>query len=111
MKLFSKITMFVLAVLSIAACSQNDVLPEDINPNVDNGEKTWAYFSFSFVNSQTRAGNGGTEDGITAESAIVNAAAYIFKVDGSLEAKAVGEANNNHIPGVAVEVTDRKSVG
>ena len=103
MKLFSKISMMALAALAFAACSQED-FTNDVNPTPEQGEKTWAYFSFSFKESMTRAGVG-NEDAQGNEAKINRAAIYIFKADGSFEVKADGEANNNHIPSVAVEVT------
>ena len=107
MKLFNKISMMALAALAFAACSQDDFTP-DVNTTPEEGEKTWAYFTFSFKESMTRADNGDEAAANDGEAAINRAAIYIFKADGSFEVKAERTSiadDKNHIPSVAVEVT------
>ena len=114
MKRFSKFAMMALAVL-MAACSQNEKFDEENKLIPEDGEKTWVGFSFKFSESMTRAGEGGTEDGVDGELAVNTAAVYIFKDDGSYEATAstVAEYENSpgtstgewHSPAAAVKVT------
>ena len=109
MKLFSKISMMALAALAFAACSQED-FTNDVNPTPEQGEKTWAYFSFSFKESMTRAGAGGENAATDGEAAVNTASVYIFNANGDLEEKATIDAYAGHVDGtydahaVAIEV-------
>ena len=110
MKLFNKISMMALAALAFAACSQDD-FTTDVNTTPEEGEKTWAYFTFSFKESMTRAGNGG-ETAIGNEAAVNTASVYIFNTSGALEAKetvtltetGIGDNSKYHAPATAIEV-------
>ena len=115
MKRFCILYMVGLAFL-IISCSQDDNLDGNKNLNFEDGQKTWAFFSFDISGSQTTS-RATSEDAKDGEKSVVLATIYVFREDDTFEissnvtlslADYTTGTDENPIPAMKFELTSGK---